>query len=271
LPTIGVLAGAGGRDDVSRQLAPLGVVAWYERAEALVERARAGAVDAVVTGFDDASGRSVAPTIVALAACCAALPIIVHGRVDGATLHKLLAAFVPGLRMHCAVQPFQRLAPALRHVLSPAFRPSVTPVLLQRFVPRAPAALRVFVALAALVASTRRGVEEIAGWNGVSSRTIERRLHRERWPAAHVVLQSFVALDAVWLMTEYGWSARHVREVRGFPHESSVTRLLTRYAGVRPATLREEGGFEAALAHVERVLLVREVDQREERTDQTEW
>jgi hypothetical protein len=264
---IAVLTGAGNRDDLTRQLAPLGAVAWYDRAEALVERASAGAVDAVVTGLEDESGRSIAPTIVALAACCVALPIIVHARIDGATLHKLLAIFTTGLRMHCAVQPFQRLAPVVRHALSPAFRPGVAPVLLQRFVPQAPAALRVFVALAVLAASTRRGVAELAGWSGVSSRTIERRLQRARWPAAHVVLQSFVALDAVWLMTEYGWSARHVREVRGFPHESSVTRLLTRYAGVRPATLREDGGFAAALAYVERRLRARDVDQRGERSE----
>jgi hypothetical protein len=58
----------------------------------------------------------------------------------------------------------------------------------------------------------------------------------------------------VWLITEYGWSARLVQLERGLPHGSSVTRLLSRYCGTRPATLREDGGFPAALEHVERVL-----------------
>jgi hypothetical protein len=49
-----------------------------------------------------------------------------------------------------------------------------------------------------------------------------------------------------------------VQTVRGFPHPSSVTRLLARYAGVRPATLREDGGFAAALEHVTRVLTSRD-------------
>jgi hypothetical protein len=120
-----------------------------------------------------------------------------------------------------------------------------------------PTALRVFVALAILAAPARRGVEEVARWSGVSLRTIERRLRHARWPAARVVLQSFTALDVVWLMTEYRWSARRVQQVRAFSHPSGVTRLLATYAGTRPATLFEDGGFAAALEHVRGVLAPR--------------
>lgn len=246
---------AGAGDDVARQLAPFAALEWYGRAPALVERAGGGGVDAVVIGLDDEAGISIAPTVVALAARAPSVPVVVYAQVNGATIGKLLAVLAPGVRMQGVVRPHEPLAPAVREVLSPAFVPGVAPLLLQRFVPRAAPPLRVFVAVAALVARSRRGVEEVARWSGVSARTTERRLRRAGWPGAHTVLQSFAALDAVWLMTQYGWTARRVQQVRGFPHASSVTRLLARYVGSRPGTVREDGGFAAALEHVTLALL----------------
>jgi DNA-binding phage protein len=259
---IGVLTGGDGRDDVSQQLSPLGAIEWCERVDALVDRATEGGLDAVVTGLQDEVGRSIAPTLVDLAARRPKLPVIVYARVNRDTIEKLLAVFALGLRMECVVRPFARIEPVLRHMLSPSHRPGVAPLLLHHFMPHVPMALRVFIALTILVGPARRGVEEVARWSGVSSRTIERRLRHAGWPAAHVVLRSFSALDAVWLMTEYGWSARRVQLVRAFPHPSSVTRLLARYAGSRPATLSEDGGFAAALERVTGVLLTRSTRQR---------
>ena len=135
------------------------------------------------------------------------------------------------------------------------YRPGVAPLLLHHFMPHVPPALALFVTLAILEAPARRGVAELAAWSRSSARTIERHLQREGWPAAHVVAQSFSALDTVWLMSEYGWSARLVQEERGFSHPSGVTRLLSSYAGTKPATLIADGGFPAALEHVSRVLL----------------
>jgi hypothetical protein len=123
--------------------------------------------------------------------------------------------------------------------------------------PHVPSALAVFVMLAILEAPARRSVAELAAWSRSSVRTIERHLRREQWPAARVVAHSFSALDAVWLMTEYGWSARRVQEVRGFSHASGVTRLLSTYAGTKPASLIADGGFPVALEHVSRILRTR--------------
>lgn len=257
LTTIAVLGDAAHRDETIRCIAPLGPVRWCDRADEILKRAGEGGVDAIVTGFEDETGRSIAPMLVAIAARDPRLPIVIHDRVTGGTLHKLLSVFTAGLRMTCAVQPHEDLGTVLERVLGPSFVPAVAPVLLQHFVGRAPAGLRLFVALAALASSSRRGVAEVAHWSGVTSRTIERRLKRAHWPAAHVVLQSFVALDVVWLMSQYGWSARHVQKVRGFSHPSAVTRLLARYSGVHPMTLREEGGFATAFEHVVEVLSAR--------------
>lgn len=256
MPAIAALANGGGaRADVARQLAGVATVEWTSDVASLVERVAAGDIDLVIAGLEDDQGLSLAPAVAALAADAPSVPVVVHAPVNGATLRKLLGVLTPGLRMACAVHPHERLAPVVRRVLSPDFRPPVGPLLLQHFVSRTPARLRVFVALAAIAPPARRGVAAVAAWTGVSERTIERRLLREGWPPARTVVQSFVALDAVWLMTEYGWSARLVQQVRRLPHESSVTRLLSRYCGSRPATLREDGGFSAALDHVTRALL----------------
>jgi hypothetical protein len=252
---IGVLGGGGSRDEVSRQLTPIGTVEWFERTDALVRCAVETALDAVVTGLRDQRGRSVAPMLVELAAVRPSLPVVLHARVDRAALVELLSVFALGLHMECVVRPFGRLEPVLRHMLSPAYRPGVAPLLLQHFLPRVPAAVSVFVALAILTASVRPSVEELAAWSGVSPRTIERRLRRADLASARSLARAFAALDAVWLMTEYGWSARRVQQVRGFAHASSVTRLLASYVGTRPSTLMEDGGFSAALEHVTRVLL----------------
>ena len=256
MPTIAVLIADGfARDVVSRQLGGVGPIELHDRAHGLVERAANAHLDAVVMELDDESGRSVAPTLVELTACRPLLPVVLYARVNAASIPKLMAVLTTGMRIECAVRPYEPVEPVLRRVLSPDYRPGAAAPLLQSLVPGVPAVLRTFVTLAVLGAPCRRSVDEVSRWSGVTARTVERRLHRAHWAPAHVVLQSFSALDAVWLMSEYGWSARRVQQVRGFPHASSVTRLLSRYAGTRPSTLREDGGFPAALAHVTEALV----------------
>jgi hypothetical protein len=247
---IGVLAGSGNRDDVSRQLAALGAVEWHDLPGTLVARAISGDLDAIITGVRDDTGASIGATLVEIAAWRPELPIVIHVRPDRVSLGQLLAVFAPGLHVECVVRPYGRFAPVLQAMLAPNYRPGAAPLLLDCFLPNVPADLYVFVALAIIEAARRRSADELARWSGHSLRTIERRLQRAHWPLAHVVCRSFTALDAVWLMTEYGWSARLVQEVRAFPHASSVTRLLETYAGTRPSTVADDGGFAAALDRV---------------------
>ncbi|MFL5608842.1 MAG: hypothetical protein ACJ8AD_20465 [Gemmatimonadaceae bacterium] len=254
---IGVLAGGTSRTELSQQLSPLGRIDWCERPDALLGRAIDGGLDAVVTGVEERSGGSVAPVIVDLAAYRPTLPVVVYARINRATLDHLLAVCALGLRLECAARPFARLAPLLQYMRSSAYRPGVVPLLLHHVMPLVPSTLRTFVALGILSAPARRGVEDVARWSGVSPRTVERWLQQAGWPAARVVLRSFSALDAVWLMTEYGWAARRVQLIRHFAHPSGVTRLLARYAGTRPGTVVLDGGFPTALEHVLHVLVPR--------------
>jgi hypothetical protein len=251
---IAVLGPIDGREDVVRELEPSAALEWYQRPDALVDHVPIRPMDAVILGLQDETGSSIVATVVEIAARRPSLPVVIYDRIDGATLRSVLAIFGVGLRMECAPRPHEGLATVLRRVTSPNYRPSVVPLLLYHFVGPAPKPLQLFLALAALSVPERRGVDEISRWCGVSLRTIERRLASARWPTARVVLHSFIALDAVWLMSEYGWSARRVHTVRGFAHASSVTRLLARYVGLRPSSLREDGGFPAALEYVTRAL-----------------
>ena len=250
---IAILAGAGSRHEFARQLAPLGEVTWCDGGASLVAEVRSGGVGAVVTGLSDERRRSVAPLVSDIADYQPSLPMIISTRVDRAAIDGLLAVLTLGLRMECAVRPFARLDRVVRFMLAENYRPGVAPLLLHHFMPHVPPALAVFLVLAILEAPARRSVAELAAWSRSSVRTIERHLSRERWPTAHVVAHAFSALDAAWLMTEYGWSARRVQEVRRFSHPSGVTRLLSTYAGTKPATLIADGGFPAALDHVSRL------------------
>ncbi|MDB4917218.1 MAG: Helix-turn-helix, AraC protein [Gemmatimonadetes bacterium] len=251
---IGALRVRGGSNDLAPVLAPLGTLEWHAHADALAARVASHALDAVIVPLADESGRSLGSTIATIAGLAPQVSIIVRDQLNGTTVSQLMAVFTTGLRMEFAVRPYQALDALLVRMQSDTYRPGVAPVLLQRFVPVASASLKVFVALAAITAPERRSVEEISAWCGVSTRTIERRLLRAQWPPAHVILQSCSALDAVWLMSEYSWSARRVKNVRSFSHASSVTRLLKVYCGMLPSTLRESGGFPAALEHVARAL-----------------
>lgn len=250
---VAILAGACSRHELSRELVPLGDVTWCDRGESLVSEVRGGGVNAVVMGLSDERRRSVAPLVTDIADHQPSLPMIISMRTDHAAIGGLLAVLTLGLRMECAVRPFARLDQVVRFMLAKNYRPGVAPLLLHHFMPHVPPALAVFVALAILEAPTRRSIAELAAWSRSSVRTIERHLSREQWPTAHVIAHAFSALDAVWLMSEYGWSARRVQEVRGFSHPSGVTRLLSTYAGTKPATLAADGGFPAALDHVARL------------------
>ena len=254
---IAILSGAGSRAELSRQLGPIGELTWCERGASLVAEVRRGGLDAVVLGTGDERGKSVAPLVVDIADVRPSLPVVLHTRIDRAAIDGLLAIMTLGLRMECATRPFARLDRVVRFVLASNYRPGVGPLLLHHFLPYVPPALAVFITLAILEAPARRSVAELAAWSQSSVRTIERHLRGEGLPAARVVIQSFSALDAVWLMTEYGWSAQRVQAARGFSHPSGVTRLLSTYAGTKPATLGVDGGFPAALEHVTRVLGIR--------------
>jgi transcriptional regulator GlxA family with amidase domain len=114
-----------------------------------------------------------------------------------------------------------------------------------------------------LKAASRRSVEQLARWSGITRQTLARRLRDAGWPSPHTIMQSFRALDAIWLMAECGWSARRVQEVRLFANASAVGRLTRRYTGMAPRAIREEGGFSAALETVERALCVQIVRMRD--------
>jgi len=258
-PVIGVLAGAGGvRDDIRRELASVGEVRFFEAPELLVSHAVAGKLDAIVTELQDERGDSVAPMVVALAGRAHSLPLILYmKKLNRATVDSLLAVLTPGLCMHSVIRQIEQLRPLMRWVLSSDPPPCVSAILAQRLLPKTTPELRPFTVLASLKASRRPSVAQLARGSGITVRTLERRLQREGWAHAHVIIQAFRAVDAAWLVTEYGWSARKVRQEREFASEGAVTRLMRRYCGVTPALIREGADFDTALANAERIITLR--------------
>lgn len=256
MPTVGALVrDFATQDSVARQLARVADVEFVNSAAALVEAVFDRPVGAVITELSDEAGRSVAPLVVELVARAPSLPIVLYDTLNRPAIERLGEILVPGLRMEFVLRDREPLATTVRRALSAALPPTVAPILLDRFLPLAPPSLHVFIAVAALKAPSGRGLEHLAQWSGITRRTLARRLVAAGWQPPSVVLQTFRALDAVWLMTVGGRSARRVQELRSLSGPSSVGRLMRRYLGLAPLELRDAGGFAAALDIAERALV----------------
>jgi hypothetical protein len=251
VPVIGALVGEGSiRDEITRQLARLGEIEFCSTTTAAVEAGFAGRIDVLLTTLRDEQGASVARAIPTLSVRAPRVPVLLYDHVTRSTVNLLGAMLVPGLRMDCVVRPFEPLVPLVQQTLAGTLPPVVAPILLQRLLRVAPTSLAPFVCIAALKATSHRGLDQLARWSGVTPRTIERRLARARWAPVHVLLQSCRALDVLWLMTQYGWSVRKVQRARGVQFASAITRLTQRYAGTTPRDVREGIDFRAVLDDV---------------------
>lgn len=252
MPKVGALVhDFAAQESVARQLARVAEVEFVDSAAELTRVVVERAVGAVITELSDEAGRSVAPMVVELVARAPALPIVLYDVLNRPAIDRLGEILVPGLRMEFVLRDLEPLGTTVRRALGSALPPTVAPLLLDRFLPLAPLSLRVFIAVAALKAPSGRSLEHLAQWSGITRRTLARRLAAAGWEPPSVVLQTFRALDAVWLMTG-GRSARRVQELRGFGGPSSVGRLMRRYLGLAPLELRDAGGFAAALDIAER-------------------
>jgi len=253
VPVIGALVSEGSiRDEITRQLARFGEIEFCSSAAAAVEAAAGGRIDLLLTALRDDRGDPIARAIPVLSVRAPRVPVLVYDQITRSTVGLLRATLIPGLRMDCVVRPFEPLAPIVRDMLAATLPPLVAPILVQRLVSVAPLSLGPFVAIAALKAPSRRGLDQLARWSGVTPRTIERRLVRARWAPEHVLIQSCRALDVLWLMTEYGWSVKRVQRARGLSFASAITRLTQRYAGATPRDVREGIDFRAVLSDVVR-------------------
>jgi hypothetical protein len=256
MPTVGALVrDYATQDSVARQLRRVADVQFVDSANALVRIGVEGAVGAVIAELGDETGRSVAPTVVELTARAPSLPIVLYDVLNRPAIDRLSEILVPGLRIEFVLRDVEPLGTTVRQALGAALPPTVAPILLERFLPLAPPSLHVFIAVAALKAPSGRSLEHLAQWSGVTRRTLARRLATAGWQPPSVVLQTFRALDAVWLMTVFRRSARRVQELRGLGSPSSVGRLMRRYLGLAPLELRDAGGFAAALDIAERAIV----------------
>ncbi|MGH7719299.1 MAG: hypothetical protein ACREON_10705 [Gemmatimonadaceae bacterium] len=223
-----------------------------------MREAAEGTVDVIVTELDEERAPRVAPMVGALAGWAINVPIVLYmKKLNRPTVESLLAVLTPALRMHAVIREFDSLQSRARWILASAPPPCVSAVLLRHFVSDARPPLRPFLAAAALRASERHSVADLARLCGIYAGTVDRRLHRAGWASAHVVIRAFRAADVAWQMTQYGWSARRVQRERGFTDASAVTRLMSRYCGVTPSMIHEGASFRAVLAGVQRTVILK--------------
>lgn len=249
IPIIGVLADdAMVRTEIARQLERVGelVLLESERLAATGVADSVGRMDLLVAASSDLRRGELEAWLGAVDRW-PAVPVLPYERVVQSSIAPLLEALEAGRCVDCAVRPFEPVAPLVRRVLREPLPPVVAPLLARRLLAGAPRGLRPFLFIAACKAPSRRGVQQLARWSGVSGRTIERRLRAAGWAPARVVLQACRALDVLWFMTQYGWPASRIRRVCGIRSASAVTRLTERYVGTTPRAVHEGVRFGALL------------------------
>jgi hypothetical protein len=234
------------RDDIARQLAPIGVTRFAPNPAALIAAATAHEIQVVVLELQDEAGRSSLDMIETLAARAKGVPVIVYDQLSPWRVDVLREILVRRLPVQLVPRPARLLARTVRGVLQGPDWLSVAPSLLRR-IKRAPTGLDSFLIVAALQAPQHHNVSELALWSGSTLRTVERRLTRAGWASPRTVVQAIRALDVVWLMSEYRMSTRQVQTARRFAHPTNIRRLTKQYANVTPAAIRVHNGFAEVL------------------------
>jgi GNAT superfamily N-acetyltransferase len=255
MPTVAaMIVGSAAQRLAAEQIGGRAEVRFCQTLEELGERA-AGGVDAVVTDLWDASGAGVLPAVAAIRREAPNLPIVLHFAPTPAALREVPDIIAAGRGLSVVLRNHEHLGLALRALLNPPRVASAAETLARHIVPVVPVPFRPFFLVTALKASPRLPVRTAVAWSGIGRRTLERALRRAKLPGAGPALGFCTALHAAWWLDIQGWSAKQVVIEMGFPHPSSVTRVLHRYFRCTVRSLQDEGGFQELLYRFETMLL----------------
>jgi hypothetical protein len=255
MPTVAaMIVGPAAQRLAAEQIGGRAEVRFCETLDEL-SRLAAGEVDVVVAELWDASGAGVFPAVGAIRREAPNLPIVLHFAPTPAALREVPDIIAGGRGLSVALRPHEHLGLALRPLLNPPRVASAAETLARHIVPVVPVPFRPFFLVSALKASPRLPVATAVAWSGIPRRTLERALLRAKLPGAGAALGFCTALHAAWWLDVQGWSAKQVVTEMGFPHQSSVTRVLYRYFGCTVKSLRDEGGFQELLYRFETLLL----------------
>jgi hypothetical protein len=255
MPTVAVMVGPTVQEVAREQIGGVAAIRFCLTRESLVAVAAQEAIDAAIADVRDAAGASVMPAFAAIHRRTPRLPLILFCLPTPEALRDLpsFIAVTPGLNL--VLRNCEHLGLALRPILRSARVPGAGETLARHLVPLVPRSFRPFLLVSALKASPGLTVGTAAAWSGVPRRTLERSLHRARLPSASVLLGSCAALHAAWWLDVQGWPAKQVVTEMGFPHASSIVRLLRRYFGCTMGSLRDVGGFQELLRRFELTLV----------------
>ncbi len=255
MPTVAaMIVGSAAQRLAAEQIGGRAEVRFCETLEELSELA-VGGVDVVVAELWDASGASVFPAVGAIRREAPNLPIVLHFAPTPAALREVPDIIAGGRGLSVALWPHEHLGLALRPLLNPPRVAGAAETLARHIVPVVPVPFRPYFLVIALKASPRLPVRTAVAWSGIGRRKLERALRRAKLPGAGPALGFCTALHAAWWLDIQGWSAKQVVTEMGFPHQSSVTRVLYRYFRCTVRSLQDEGGFQELLYRFETMLL----------------
>ena len=251
MPIIGALVrDVSVQEEIARQVAPLGSVQFLPTAAALIEAVGLHAIDIAITELRDEQGHSIKGLLEALATRPKPFPVILYDRLSPWRVEALRAIVRHQHIVDFVVRSTESLTSAVRVALRQSERRSVSTLLFPQLLDQAPLILNPFLLMAVMKAPHEWSVDRLARFTGSTLRTVQRYLARAGWAPTRAIVGSVRALDAVWLMSEYGLSTRQVLYARGFSHSTNIRRLTARYAGITPAQIRAGASIDPVIAAV---------------------
>jgi hypothetical protein len=256
MPTVAVMVvGSAVQDQARDEIGNAAAIRFCQTRESLVALATESRLDAVIADVRDAAGASMMGAFADIHRRLPRLPLVLFCPPTPETLRDLpsFIAVTPGLNL--VLRNCEHLGLALRPLLRSARAPSAGETLARHLVPLVSWPFRPFLLVSALKASPGLKVGTAAAWSGVPRRRLERSLLRAQLPSASILIGSCTALHAAWWLDVQGWPAKQVVTEMGFPHASSIVRLLRRYCRCTIGSLRDAGGFQELLRRFELTLV----------------
>lgn len=219
----------------------------------LVAAVHDGLVGGAVVELRDAEGTPLAPTVRRLREGFPLVPILAYvslDRTDGRDLLEMANAGVSAL----IVRGMDDVGVALRGALTSAQDDATARRAMAGLAGVVPPLARVVVEYCLANARQAPTVADVARALGMHRKTLAARLARSGLPSPQGLIGWCRLLHAAHMMEDVSRPLEHIALQLNFSSAASLRNMLARYTGLRPAEVRQNGGFVCVLHELRRAL-----------------